>query len=232
MTNQKHKTTRRQRAAQEEQHQQALRDDQRQQSARVERRRTRLKAAFRDIAIFLLGILASLFIAHKFVGWLPGPHVDVYVEGGRDKTSRCTAYSIMLSNDEPVDFAYFRIQFPANITDYKAGRPYEELSDNRAAMEVEETGRSREGKCIVLQTSAVSTEGVTAYVNGNVITLNESKLPQFSHATVAIMTDAYDAKQTRTWQYAEGTYEYTAFGQVVKKSVNLTDMGTHEDTTK
>jgi len=228
MGKQKTKNTRRQRAALEEQRQQVLRDEERQQAERGAPGRSRLKATIRGTVIFVLGALASPFIVQELAELVPGPKVGVAVNGVRSKEDGCISHLIIVSNDEPVDFLYLKIQFFSTITDYKVGIPFQSLDSFREGRAVDETGKSANGKCVVIQTTEVESSDVTASANRNIVTIRDSKVARKSPVIGIVVTAADDPRQQNAIQYAEGEYEYTKFGQLVRKPLSFTDGKMHD----
>ncbi len=191
----------------------------------VPRRGRWWKAGLRGIVVYLLGTLTGPVILQKFAGWLPGPQAVVSVKALQDTQRVCTFYQFALTTDRPLDYMYFKVEFPGNITSYKIGRPLEGIDNEhqRLGMQAWEVGRESGGECAVI--SAAVNADVPVDVIGSVVTVREAKLPPSSVIVGLIATPGIDKTQQNAEKYFEGAYEYTMLGLTLRKPIHVIDDG-------
>lgn len=92
-------------------------------------------ASLRSGVMFVAGTIFGLFLNAYFVRLLPGPIVHAYITkmDVRDgEAAGCTIYHVDLTADKPLDFLYFDVQFPRNISDYKVSAGERAVTPGRA----------------------------------------------------------------------------------------------------
>lgn len=188
-------------------------------------------ARVRDSALFIFGTLFGLYFVHWFVAILPGPNINAGFQGihvGTGNAAGCTFYTFTVTADDPIEFAYAKMQFPTRIVSFKVGFPMEaETKDaGRMQMQVFEGGRDAQGQCTVVQSAINNDADVQSSASGNMIAFHASKLPAKAMIIGMVALSDHESSVTHAPKtYTEGAYEYIALGQTVRKPLTISDGG-------
>lgn len=186
----------------------------------------------RTIVTFIIGTVFGLYVVSWFVAALPGPKIMATVHGLRGttaKTSGCIYYVFTVSSDEPIEYAYLKLQFPGKINNFKVGLPQEAqtVAAGKTAMQVWEAGKDTNGACTIVQAAINNSADVQASAAGNMIAIHTSKVP--SRTSIMGMAATTEGESTvkpiPAGIYAEGAYEYLKLGQTVRKALSVSDTG-------
>ena len=203
-----------------------------QRELREQRRTAHLRIVTRVgkflLATILLATILDLYFIRWFVAWLPGPRPSVEVNALSPPVGDgvgCTFYSFSLTlEQEPVDYVYFKMQFPNLITGYKFGMPAEKQgSDSRNIIQagVFEGGRNGKGQCDALTTGEQIANDLELRVDAYTVFAHANKLLPMTKIDGMIATSAEPTTDAPP-RYFEGEYEYTILGQVVRKKLKFT----------
>ena len=180
--------------------------------------------------MFFVGALVGSWIWPNFVFILPGPKIDVVYRGLRATEGNavgCTLYDIVLTTDDPLEYVYLKIQFPNQIEDYKAGLPID-VKDPKGdwSLHMWVVGKDDSGKFTLSGQDNLQTGGVQSSGVGNIIAISASKLPRESTIVGAVIVPNLTKHNAK--MYTEGAYEYTKWGQIVRKVLPFSYKGTQD----
>jgi hypothetical protein len=137
----------------------------------------------------------------------------------------------MLNIDDAIDYAYLKVQFPAQVTGFKAGFPMEAQTDGAGRMNMQawEMGRDAKGQCSVIQAAIDNKSEVQGSAAGNMFEMHMGKLPTKSSVMVAVsVSDTTSSVQPIPRTFTEGFYEYIELGQLVRKRLKIDYRGISE----
>jgi len=195
------------------------------------KKRVRIDRYLKGPVWFFIGVIATLLLQNLFVRALPGPRTAATIQGSRYTRGSglgCRIYDIRLQVDDPIDYSYFMLGFPANVQDYQAGIPYQFLTpdgtDFRAS--VFAAYRDASGKCLISPPKAINKdESVTASSAANSLYLHTTKLPRMSFVEAIVAVDEYHLGMKSDKPYFEGEYEYTKMGRLVRRKLDWKYLG-------
>jgi hypothetical protein len=205
----------------------------------------KLIGLLRGFFIFILGTLFGLYVVQWFVAILPGPSVKVTLQGLRGNCD-CIYYTFSLTTNDPIEYAYLKIQFPSQINNYDVGLPQEAIipsegrmsmqpweggkveipGEGRMSAQVWEAGKNAKGECQIIRSGVEINTNVQASAAGNMMAIHASKLaPMTTIMGMVATTDQKSSVKPTPKIYIEGAYEYIKFGQSVRKPLQVKDRG-------
>jgi hypothetical protein len=192
---------------------------------------SRFKNPTKNVGIWLVGLLAGLFLSQAVVRILPGPRAGVTIEGLKPASGNalgCTFYRVRLSNNNNgIDHVYLKIQLPHKITGYKIAFLQEiHLHDGSLnGAQVIEMGRNSGGDCDILSTAFKNNIDILVSAEANLIHVQVSNFAPKSTIEGYFATPDYDPQQNVMDMLYYGGYQYTQLGQVVQRSLKFNDVG-------
>ena len=185
----------------------------------------------KTIGGFVIGAIFGLYVVHLFVALLPGPKIAVQI-GGLKVTSGnatgCTVYQFMVATDEPIEYAYWKIQFASKITGFQVGFPQEAetAATGRTNLQAWEVGRDAKGECALVQAAVNNTSDIQVSAVGNMLAASVTKLASKSTIMgLAVTSDSESTVNPSPQMYSEGAYEYSNLGQTVRKPLHFENRG-------
>jgi hypothetical protein len=137
----------------------------------------------------------------------------------------CTIYHVNLTANKPLDFLYFDVQFPRNISDYKVSAGERAVTPGRAigSYTLFTYGKNSTGDCEVREQLPSSDPDLHVRLAGpamiDVRTFKTEPLWGM-FGDFALSTKSTSSNSARL--YTEGSYEYTVLGLPVRKSLKFT----------
>lgn len=174
---------------------------------------------------FLAGVLLGPVIQQEVFGLLPASKTDAFLraeivtEPGKPN---CHFYMFSLFNFGSVDYMQTKLQFPDPITSLRVGlTPETVLSDDQRDHNLQwSKGWDSQNRCVVSTDSLNASSDVQASINGHVIEVQTSNLPDPTHIIGLIATTS-DLEPSRSKLWMEGVYEYSKFGQTIRKKLPI-----------
>jgi hypothetical protein len=183
------------------------------------------------IFFFVLGVLLSPFILQWFFGFLPGPDVNFLIYGlrqNRGDANICIYYPFQFATDSPIEYVIFKIQISDKINDHTVGLTTNfDLSDPRKlSFAVLQGGKTKDGICEIKGKRLEGQGVVQAHAERNTITVVLSKIPPKTIIGGMIASNSgVSGINPAPPFFVEGTYEYTKFGQTIRKPIPYTYTG-------
>ena len=149
--------------------------------------------------------------------------------GTKENTAGCTYYVVMIRSEEPLDYVYLNLQFPAKINNYKLGFPQEAHTAAAGPMAVEawEAGKDAQGQCVIIQAAINNSADVQSSAVGHMLAIRASKLLAQTEimGMIATTEGQSNIKPVPPSVHTEGAYEYLKLGQTVRRRLDVSDMG-------
>lgn len=190
-----------------------------------------LKAVVSLISVILLALISPI-IVQSFFAALPGPNIYVQIFGMRQKTEDriiCIHYQLMLVTDDPIEHVNAKIKFPNEIDDHAIIFPMEAYIRGKQTVGHMWAirGKQVENRCAINRSILDSKMLIQAWVAGNTMAINFSKLPHNGIIMGMISTNSQRSTITPVPKniYTEGFYEYIKSGHVIRKPLRFIDSG-------
>jgi hypothetical protein len=192
--------------------------------------RARLPAWARYLLSTIFGAILGLFAAQWFAEILPGPHLEVTVQGLKPESGGaqgCILYTFTVMNDKSVEYSYLKIQLPNRISAYRVGYMQEGYAQKQPgpAIQLIEAAKTSGGECEIIQAAVNNTIDIQSSADANMIEVHISKLSPHRSIMGALIGPVESASVSSPEKYFEGSYEYTILGQRVQRPVRFQDMG-------
>jgi hypothetical protein len=183
----------------------------------------------------IVGALFSAYFMQWYIARVPGPKAFVEIGGlkaTRGNAAGCKAYYVSMNSDGPIDYSYWKIQFPRRIADAKVSfaREARGQSGERSAVQSWAVSKDPDGRFII-KGPGENTGSVQFSSAGNMLSVEAQKLSLGSviSGMVVIPTDGESAINPAPADLTfEGAYEYTKLGQAVRKPLTFVNRGMSE----
>lgn len=179
----------------------------------------------------MAGIVLTLFFNAYFVALLPGPKVHAFITKTdivAGEAAGCTIYHLGVASDRALDYLYFNVQFPQDISDYKFSTAGRSKSPNVTVSESAMFTYSRkpDGDCGVKEIGTSEDPDLHVRLAGPKmidVRVSNTEAIWALGGDVALSTKPTNAPPAK--MYTEGYYEYTILGQPVIKRYVFTGQG-------
>jgi hypothetical protein len=185
----------------------------------------KVRSALWGLLCFVAGVLVGPVIQQSFFVSLPDSRTQSTLRAEIVRSPGepdCHFYRVIFTNFEPIDYLHAKVQFPDPITSFKVGVPAETvLSDAQRAGTLNwGKGRDAQHKCFVQSDELSSNPNVQSSINGHMIEIQTSKLPDPTSVFALIATTS-GIEPTRAKLWTEGEYEYSKFGLSIRKKLPI-----------